>query len=322
MSHGPSEHVSGSHATSGHVSGPIPNPHPPGEEPTIAREPAHDRDDSGAEVEHVLHRYEAAATAAFFDAYGEREWTRFEDGRTSTGSLAVHLHYLRRFVRPGDRVLDAGAGPGRFTIELARIGARVVVADLSPGQLELNRAKVAEAGCEDAVLERVVADVCDLSRFPDASFDATVCYGGALSYVVERAPEAAAELARVTRPGGHVLVSAMTVAGAILQYPDGVVDLARRDGVAPMEEIVRTGLLPDDPGYGHLPMQLFRWSELATILERHGAIVAASSAGLFAAFDPPEQELRDALLRIELDLSAEPGTLDVAPHVLAVVRRA
>ena len=30
-------------------------------------------------------------------------------------------------------MLDIGAGPGRFTIELARLGADVVVADLSPG---------------------------------------------------------------------------------------------------------------------------------------------------------------------------------------------
>ena len=81
-------------------------------------------------------------------------------------------------LRPGDRVLDVGAGPGRFTIELARLGADVVVVDLSPRQLELNREKVAEAGLEERVVERVLADVTDLSRFADASFDVTVCFGG------------------------------------------------------------------------------------------------------------------------------------------------
>jgi len=63
--------------------------------------------------------------------------------------------------------------------------------------------RVGEAGLEGHLEERIVADVLDLSRCPDASFDATVCYGGALSYALDRAPEAAAELARVTRPGGH-----------------------------------------------------------------------------------------------------------------------
>src|SRR6476620_2001290 len=95
--------------------------------------------------------WDPVAAAAFYDAYGEREWTRFEDGRCSSSNLALHEHYLRRFVREGDRVLEVGAGPGRFTVELARLGATVVVADISPVQLELNRRKVAEAGCEDAI---------------------------------------------------------------------------------------------------------------------------------------------------------------------------
>lgn len=100
-------------------------------------------------------QYDSKRMAAFFDEYGEREWTRFEDGRTSPISLAVHTHYLRRFVRSGDRVLDVGAGPGRFTVELARIGAIITVADLSPGQLDLNRRTLAEAGLEDRVADRV-----------------------------------------------------------------------------------------------------------------------------------------------------------------------
>ena len=80
----------------------------------------------------VRKEYEREHTAAFFDEIGEGEWTRFEDGRTPPQSVAVHIRELRRFVKAGDRVLDVGAGPGRFTIELAKLGADVVVADISP----------------------------------------------------------------------------------------------------------------------------------------------------------------------------------------------
>jgi SAM-dependent methyltransferase len=263
--------------------------------------------------------YDALRVAAFFDDYGEREWTRFEDGRTPSTSLAVHLHYLREFVRAGDRVLDIGCGPGRFTIELARIGADVVAADVSPGQLELNRQRLAEAGLEERVRERVVADVTDLSRFDDGAFDAAVCYGGPISYAAEHAEQAVAELARVTRRGGHTLVSVMSLVGAVVQYLDGVLDLVRRDGFEPNEEIVRTGMLPEDDGYGHLRMKLFRWSELEPLLSRHGTVVAASAAGLLRA-EPEEPELRDVLARLEVELGAEPGAIDVGPHILAVVR--
>src|SRR6187397_1923448 len=102
--------------------------------------------------------------ASFYDDYGEREWTRFEDGRTPAPSLDVHLDHLHRFIQAGDRVLDVGAGPGRFAIELARIGASVTVADISPRQLELNKERLAEAGLEERIVERAVAYVLDLSR--------------------------------------------------------------------------------------------------------------------------------------------------------------
>ena len=99
-------------------------------------------------------QWDAAAAATFYDQYGEREWTRFEDGRTPRESVSTHAHYLRQFVRAGDRVLDAGCGPGRFTIELAKIGARVVAADLSRGQLALHERYVAEASADSAVESR------------------------------------------------------------------------------------------------------------------------------------------------------------------------
>ena len=259
--------------------------------------------------------------ASFYDEYGEQEWTRFEDGRTPAPSLQVHLEHLRRFVREGDRVLDVGAGPGRFTIELARLGARVTVADLSPGQLALNRDRVAAEGLEERVEERTEADLLDLSRWDDGTFDATVCFGGPLSYVLDRAEQGIAELVRVTRPGGHVLVSVMSLVGTVTHYLPILLDLVRRDGVEKNERILRTGLLPDEPDYGHLAMKLYRWSELEALLAPHGSIVASSAAGLLPAVEVEEPELRDFVTRTELELAGEPGAIGCGQHIVAVLRK-
>ncbi len=40
--------------------------------------------------------WDPARTAAFFDDYGEREWTRFEDGRTPAPSVATRIRMLER----------------------------------------------------------------------------------------------------------------------------------------------------------------------------------------------------------------------------------
>ncbi|MEW6471550.1 MAG: class I SAM-dependent methyltransferase [Actinomycetota bacterium] len=89
----------------------------------------------------------------FFDEYGEREWQRLDTDARSRASLEIHRRFLGRFVRPGMRVLEIGAGPGRFTVELAKLGCRVVVTDISPVQLALNKEQVGQAGFASAVEE-------------------------------------------------------------------------------------------------------------------------------------------------------------------------
>lgn len=272
-------------------------------------------------------RYDSGRMAAFFDDYGEREWARFEDGRTSPISAAVHAHYLRRFVRAGDRVLDAGAGPGRFTIELARLGATITVADVSAGQLELNRRTLTEAGLEDRIAARVEADILDLGVFAEGTFDATVCFGGPLSYVLDRADEALAELLRVTRPGGHLLLSVMSLVGATAGSLAGVMDIARSRGSETVGAVIETGDLPTELS-GHAPMHMYRWSELRNMLERHACrIVAVSASGISHGSVHREVHLsltdeeRERLTAWEIDLAAEPGAIGIGEHIIAVVQK-
>jgi SAM-dependent methyltransferase len=271
--------------------------------------------------------YSAGRAAAFYDEYADREWTRFEDGRSSPVSFEIHRHYLRRFVRSEDQVIDVGAGPGRFTIELAHIGARITVVDVSPTQLRLNEEKVAAAGAEAAVEERVLADVLDLSQWADGAFDVAVCYGGPISYVLDRAEDAIAELLRVTRPGGIVLFSVMSRVGPFAHSLPVIVDLAREYGIAMNDDVVAGGILPPELSRGHLTMRLFRWSELEEILARQQCeLLAASASELSPGAEHSlwpnlEPGLREALVRWEIELAAEPGALNAGSHIIVVARK-
>jgi hypothetical protein len=148
-----------------------------------------------------------------------------------------------------------------------------------------------------------------------------VCFGGPLSYVVDRAGDGIAELVRVTRPCGHVLVSVMSLVGTVTHFLPVLLDLVRRDGEPKNEAIVRTGLLPDEPDYGHLAMKLFRWSELEALLEPYGTIVDVCAAGLLPAVETEEPALRDFVSRVELELAGEPGAVSCGQHIVAVLRR-
>jgi demethylmenaquinone methyltransferase/2-methoxy-6-polyprenyl-1,4-benzoquinol methylase len=99
-------------------------------------------------------------------------------------------------LRAGERVLDVGAGTGVSTEELARSGAYAVGADLSVGMLRAGRRSRPD-------VPLLAGDALGLP-FPDGTFDA-VTISFALRNVVD--PDAALrELARVTRPGGRLVV--------------------------------------------------------------------------------------------------------------------
>ncbi len=96
----------------------------------------------------------------------------------------------------GERVLDLAAGTGTSSLPFAHAGARVVACDFSPGMLAVGRR--AHPG-----LPFVAGDALALP-FADAAFDAvTISFG--LRNTAD--PGAALrEMARVTRPGGRLVV--------------------------------------------------------------------------------------------------------------------
>lgn len=102
------------------------------------------------------------ATRDYYDQLGDAEATRLTADVAGRVSFEVHRRFLARSVRPGARVLEVGAGSGRFTTELAALGASVVVTDFSPVQLGLNRPYVGSADAEAAVERRELLDVCDV----------------------------------------------------------------------------------------------------------------------------------------------------------------
>ncbi|MFI6821420.1 demethylmenaquinone methyltransferase [Micromonospora sp. NPDC050187] len=128
----------------------------------------------------VAARYDLTNTVLSFGQ--DRRWRR-----ATRAALALE---------PGERVLDVGAGTGVSTEELARSGAYAVGADLSLGMLAAGR----------RVRPEVPLLAGDALRLPfaDATFDA-VTISFALRNVSD--PDAALrELARVTRPGGRLVV--------------------------------------------------------------------------------------------------------------------
>ncbi|MFL0410809.1 demethylmenaquinone methyltransferase [Microbacterium paludicola] len=101
--------------------------------------------------------------------------------------------------RPGERILDLAAGTGASSISLARSGAHVVAADFSPGMIAEGRRRYRDV----RNLEFVEADATALP-FADGEFDAVTMSFGLRN--VKQPKKALAELLRVTKPGGRLVI--------------------------------------------------------------------------------------------------------------------
>jgi ubiquinone/menaquinone biosynthesis C-methylase UbiE len=118
----------------------------------------------------------------------------------------VALTWIDALALPGgSQVLEVGCGAGATAVELARRGHPVCALDRSPAMLGRTRDHAVTSG----VGARVTPILGDTRRlmFPTGTFDLVIALG-VLSWLQE--PTAAmAELARVTRPSGHVLVTSL-----------------------------------------------------------------------------------------------------------------
>jgi ubiquinone/menaquinone biosynthesis C-methylase UbiE len=106
-------------------------------------------------------------------------------------------------LRPGQRFLDIAAGTGGLSLPAARLGAHVLATDWSPAMIERFEARVQAEGLDDA--EGRVMD-CHALDIPDDSFDVTGSQFGVM--LVPDQPRALREMARVTKPGGRVILIA------------------------------------------------------------------------------------------------------------------
>jgi SAM-dependent methyltransferase len=119
------------------------------------------------------------------------------------------VDYRRLGLRPGERLLDVGAGAGRHAFEAQRLGAHVVAADMDGAALKevaVMFEALAEAAPEPEPAHALATQTDALHLpFPDGAFDRIIA-----AEILEHVPDdgaAVRELARVLRPGGVVAVT-------------------------------------------------------------------------------------------------------------------
>lgn len=92
----------------------------------------------------------------YYDKCSGDEWNRIA-GRPE---FLLTVRFMDRYIKSGDRVLDIGGGPGRYSLYLAKRGCDVTLFDLSDANIEFAKQKAAEQGV-------TIKTVCGDARVAD-----------------------------------------------------------------------------------------------------------------------------------------------------------
>jgi len=270
----------------------------------------------------------------YYDENAEREWGRLVSDAYHRLEYVITMHLLDKYLPNKGLILDAGGGPGRYTIELAKRGYDVVLHDLSPECLEIALREIEKAGLKGRVKKIVEGTITDLLEFSDETFDAVLCLG-AMSHLIERVDRdvAASELVRVAKKNAPIFVSVIGLYGVfrtVLQRPylrDELTHPAHEEMFS--QGIHRASLHEHGYAQGFPDAYFFHPTEPRELFESHGVetLEMATCEGLSSHLQDEtnmiyeDKEKWERWLGILLRTCNDPFILGLGEHFLYVGRR-
>jgi len=261
----------------------------------------------------------------FYNRYGMREWDRLEESTYSKINYLLHMHFIEKYLHKGMRILDAGCGAGRYSIEFAKKGCKVTLFDISDEQLKIAKDKIDEEKVSENIEGIFQGDIRDLSQFKDEQFDMVVCYGAPLCYVLENREKAIIEFNRVLKRNGLLFVSVNNKWGILkMLLGNKRPDFFNNPEYWYLDKVMKTGDLPKHEKVAQPPRHFFEAAELNRLLIDNGfteTVLGGSpcfSCGNAQAVEElgKDEKALSTILQIEIDTYMKPTMVDNGEFLL------
>lgn len=256
------------------------------------------------------------------------EWGRLD---REPIEFQVNWHYIKKYLPREGRVLDNGAGPGKYSMKLAEEGFQVTLTDLTPKLVEIAKNKVIELGLEKQFEGLYAADARELKMLKNEQFDASLMLGPMYHLQEEKDRiKAVQELHRVTKKNGLVFVAIMPRTRHIfnsLLTPD---NWKPNNNMDTINQFSQTGCFNHADENRFTGAYYFNIEDINPFMEAHGfesIQLIGSNAGTILSQDnwnywrdKGEQELQK-LIDLIIEKGADPYILGISSHLLYIGRK-
>jgi len=146
-----------------------------------------------------------------YDANVLAEWNRITD----KPEFLITCRMLDRYIKPGDKVLDIGGGPGRYSFYFAQKGCDVTLFDLSPENVKLAEAKGVELNLP---VKTICGDARTADKLVSGQFD-HVLLMGPMYHLLEEADRITAVNAALNllKPNGIIYISFINLFAGVIE---------------------------------------------------------------------------------------------------------
>ena len=256
-----------------------------------------------------------------------REWKRLVRDPFHRLEFDTTMLFLKKYLPKRGLILDAGGGPGRYTIELARLGYDVVLLDFAPELLQIAKRKIKKEKVQDKVKQIVEGSLEDLSMFENNTFDSVLCLGGALCHLVskKRRKKAVSELIRVAKDEAPIFVS---VIGRFAVCINAIVYLWPEMLEAP--DVFRKYTTTGDylGGWGFAPAHFYSLEELKKEFEhKTTTLQMVGLEGIFSAHQRRynqvyrQKKYNEILWETHLRTCTDPCVVGTSQHFMIIFRK-
>lgn len=264
---------------------------------------------------------------SYYDA--SNEWERFD---TPAGKLEFELTMpiITSHLSQKAEILDLGGGPGRYTIELAKLGHVLHLADLSQGLLDVAKQKIDESGTSNVKSVNQVNAV-DLSLYADSSFDAVLLFGPLYHLTVEAERQSCVEeVRRVLKEDGIVFAAFIPHLSGAVGVVDRMFNSPVKVNTESLTRVFEHGIYNNLVDWGWQEAYFPTSNELVSLFSRNGfsKILLRSVRGWGNTLEEQIYKLRDESLekyKTVIDLinktADDSSIIEMCSHAIYVGRK-
>ncbi|WP_312111963.1 class I SAM-dependent methyltransferase [Brevibacillus reuszeri] len=264
----------------------------------------------------------------YYSFFGEKEWTRLD---REPLEFLINWHYMKQHLPGSGTVLDIGAGPGKYSLQLAKAGYRITLADLTPKLVDLARQKATEFGLLHQFQGFHVADARDLSHFPDEAFDASLMLGPMYHLQKEQDRAAAAkELHRVTQKDGIVFVAFRSRSNHIMSAFMAPENWKPHHQIGAIHDFYQTGIFDHAEEGRFTGAYFYPVDEISPFMESFGfqtiQLIGSTNIGAVLTTEHwrywQERGEAEKVIQLLIETATDPALLGMSSHLLYIGKKA